>query len=143
MCNVYTKVQPLYFFAKVLGMFPMSFKGPMNKGNLETKLFDVFLTSLSFFLLFALICVKLMIINSVYDKIERRIILGVFVLLSIMMMLVIQFLIQVSNRNNIRKFISSLHNFDNEVREKSIQSFFLRKLCTRKKASSLLQAFVT
>ena len=108
--DIYTAVQPFYFLAKILGLFPVSFKA-----NQVTKVFDLILSTFSMFLLFVVI--KLF---YNYDDGFKMSKLGFLVwdlsIYLVQFMLICQFGWQIYKRNEIKRFLKQLRDFDTEVK---------------------------
>lgn len=123
--NIYTTVKPFYILSKVLGSFPMTFEGPPEKGFLRTKCQDILATGCSFIVLTVLALYKLTSENVfqcdsfiMIKSWDVSIVVGFFVFL-------MHFCVQVAVRKNIKKFLRRLHNFDQEVKFRSLRCSFL------------------
>ena len=119
MDNVYTAVKPFYFLTKAFGLFPLSFEGPTVKGILRTKLSDVISTSLSFSSFIALCYARISddigLQNPTLSAVAWEVTFAI-----VMLSLLVHFVLQIYKRNDMKKFLYSLHNFDNEVRIKNL-----------------------
>lgn len=114
MDNVYTSFRPVFLFARILGLFPMSFEGPITKGFLKTKLFGLTCSGLAFSSLSALIFVQI----KYNHELDHPTISKVAWYISFdftMISLLLQFGLQFIKRNEIRKFLTLLNEFDDQV----------------------------
>lgn len=109
--NIYSTVKPFYFFAKVLGVFPLTLVGT----NLKPRKFDCVLASASFAALVALIYLMLNFEifiksdSSILTKASKfSVVLGLYLLL-------ISFWFQICKRNAIKQFLAILSCFDYDV----------------------------
>ena len=96
----------------------MSFEGPTIKGHLQTKLFDVILTSFSLALFVTLLCVK--ILPDSQSQVVKSAPWEITVVL-VLVSLLIQFGLQIYKRNEIKTFLRLLHVFDSEVSQKNLE----------------------
>ena len=108
--DIYTAVQPFYLLAKILGLFPVSFRE-----NRITKVFDFILSTFSTFLLFFVI--HLFYSNDDGFKMSK---LGFLVwdlsIYLVQFMLIGQFGWQIYKRHEIKRFLKQLRDFDTEVK---------------------------
>lgn len=119
--NLYTDIKPFYYFAKILGLFPMSFVGSARKGILKTKIHDAIYSLLAFVTLGTLLILKISLNNNVRTS-KLMFVAFEFSMYLEFFMLAIQFIFQICKRNDIRFCLSMLDAFDNEV------SFVMMKL---------------
>lgn len=123
--NIYTSIKPFYVYAKLLGIFPLSFVGKPTNGVLKVKPHDILITSFSFALLIGLIFLELHFEtfiksdSSILTKASKAsVAASLFLLVS-------SFFYQISRRNEIKHFLEILRIFDEEVRK--LASFILIK----------------
>lgn len=113
--NIYSAVKPFYILAKFLGLFPKSFKGSVAKGILKTKWHDVIISTISLsvliFLIYRISSEKTIL------KIESKILMRAWDISLVMGLyfLLIQFVYQCFEKNEISEFLRHLHKFDNKV----------------------------
>ena len=120
MDNVYEAVKPFYNFAKVLGLFPISFEGQTAKREFKTRKIDVALTFFSLLLFVTLFCARMENIFSrigIKDSDLQRIVFETTFTIMLFTLL-IQFVLQISKRVEIIRFLKLLHDFDIEVRKR-------------------------
>lgn len=116
MKNIYTTFKPFYFLAKALGLFPLSYDGPVAKGKLKVMWFDVCITIFAFSLLLSFALLKLNLREAVL--IDSTILVKSWEI-SLEFGLgttIIQFCYQFVKRNEAKKFLKQLNNFDQQVK---------------------------
>lgn len=112
MDNVYTIVKPFYILSKVLGIFPLSFDGPPQKGFFITKWYDVITplilpgTSILLIALSALLGNETEMLFGVWR------ISGIFVCF----LVILQFCWQMNKFKSIPKFLEALNTYDLKVK---------------------------
>lgn len=115
MDNIFTTVCPLFFVTKVFGLFPMTFNGPPEKGNLVQKNLDFIVPVLNVFMSICLIPLILLYPMEIdhYSPLMTTI-MHIIVLLGATLIL-LPFFYQIYKRNVIKKFLLDLHKFDEMV----------------------------
>lgn len=116
MRNIYTSIRPFYFLSKAMGLFPLSFVGPVDKGNFKVKWYDVLISICSFSLMLSLMLLNIYILEPVV--IDSNILMKSweFSLEYGFAMTIVQYCYQNMKRNQVKKFLKELNLFDEEVR---------------------------
>lgn len=122
--NIFTVSKPFLEVAKVLGIFPMSFDGAPEKGVMNVKWFDVVIWIGTVFTSVAMILLNIKP-EDIFIKNSRILIWAWNVLkytdlISLLFLLAYQFL----KRKNILKFLTAIHNVDEEVNNKILGIIF-------------------
>lgn len=122
--NIFTVAKPFLSFAKILGLFPMTFVGHPRKGILEIKWHDVLLSFCSFT---GLIC--LMFINlemRVFLKNDSKVLFSAWFVLKLLDIssYMCLFAYQLCKRKNVLNFLDLLNSVDEEVSSKSFSLRF-------------------
>jgi hypothetical protein len=114
MANVFTVFHPFYLILKLVGVFPKSFVGPVEKGLLKTKCLDVIPP----------ILVILWILYLIHEVttgshiINESLILMVawnYSLIFELCLIILQSLYEIHHRESIVKFLGVLSEFDREL----------------------------
>lgn len=115
--NVYTIIKPFYILAKVIGLFPLSFDGPMYKGIFKTKFYDVLIPVIVPGMSISLIALNIIINEGpasssamLADVWKIHTVFGCF-------LVILQFVVQMNNYKSIPKFLEVLNNYDLKVRD--------------------------
>lgn len=118
--NFYTSVKSFLFFAKLLGIFPMSFEGPARKGLLKVKWQNVFISFCLVLVTVSLFTMRFSfdltfaknseILAKAWDIMTDVEILSYFLL----------FCYQIFKRKNILKFMKTIQSIDDEVESTKI-----------------------
>jgi hypothetical protein len=116
--NVFTAAKPFVVFAKLLGVFPMSFDGPTSKGLLKTRRRDWICTSLSLLLMLSGLLLLRSLKSSFYLLADSEISLEAWYIAGYLHVSSISIFIfvQARGREKIVKFLNLLHDFDNKVK---------------------------
>lgn len=117
MRNVYIVVWPFYFVTKSLGLFPMSFDGSPEKGNLVVKWHDFIAPAFNFILAVVIFVTPLRILYSetVNGLLPWIATVMTLVCLSGSALNFIPYFHQISKRKSIAEFLHGLHSFDKKV----------------------------
>lgn len=113
--NIYTSSQPFYWFAKMLGLFPLSYIGPAEKGILTMKWHGVASTVLAF-----KVCV-LLTAWSFYGEDNSASVSNMMSVVWIqwsafgLFLVMIQLFIQFRNRESMKYFLRAVNDFDKKV----------------------------
>lgn len=117
MSDIYTAVWPFYFVTKSLGLFPMSFDGPPDKGRFVVKWHDFIAPVSMLFLAISIFIASLVILfpEATNSFSPWMTIVMQLIGLSGTALNFIPFCHQISNRKSIVKFMNDLHRFDEKV----------------------------
>lgn len=119
--NIYSTAKPFYLLAKLVGVFSMSFQGPMLKGQLVTKWNDVFVLIISFATLLSLIIIKMNVESFIENESSILIKAWDFALLAGLLMLFITLSFQTWRKQEIKEFLKVIYNFDLEAKKLGIE----------------------
>lgn len=113
--NIFTAVKPFYIFAKFLGLFPMTFEGPMSKGILRVKWYDVAASALAILVPIVIIAVNLIIGDE--SASSSSLLSNAWTIEAIAgdALVMIIFIYQQLKRQKIEEFLIKLHDFDEKV----------------------------
>lgn len=113
--NIFTAAQPFYLLSKVMGLFPMSFEGPIEKGNFKVKWHDVIYSLFSLTVPISLIAFNLL--AEVTQVSSSALLSDIWVIHSItgVSLLILQFSYQVCKRKEILRFLEAVNEFDEKV----------------------------
>jgi hypothetical protein len=116
--NVFTAAKPFVVFAKLLGVFPMSFDGPARKGLLKSHWSDWICALLWMLLMLSALLLLRRLKSSFYLLADSEISLEAWYIAGYLHIssLSIFIFIQVRNREKIVRFLNLLHDFDNKVK---------------------------
>jgi hypothetical protein len=115
--NIFTVTKPFYYLSKLMGLFPMTFDGPIEKGNFSIKWHDIFASGVALLVTFVIF-----VFNFTADE---RNFSSSSVLLSktwdVQSMLglipvLIMFFVQMLKRNSIVKFLQAIFVIDLKVK---------------------------
>jgi hypothetical protein len=115
--NIFTVAKPFLTFAKLLGVFPMSFEGPARKGFLKVHWSDLMFSGLGFISLILYFYFTMLVENLFSFLSDSMIVLKVWkvVLKLSSLVLFCQFWYQLTRRRLIARFLHLIRNFDMEV----------------------------
>lgn len=113
--NIYTSSKPFYNLVKLLGLFPMSYDGPVHKGILEVKHLDIISTIISMSLCVFLFCLGLIFEDGAVST--SKFLSQVFVVHHLCANVLIFFnaVYQTSKYRSIAKFLVAIETFDLKV----------------------------
>jgi hypothetical protein len=116
--NIFTVAKPFLIFAKLLGVFPMSFDGPARKGFLKTKLADLVHSIFSFVIIFSLFYYVSFASSLIKSLTATEIafqgwMTALYLQTSIFICL---FLYQLSRCRNVVRFLNLVHCVDKKVK---------------------------
>lgn len=119
MDNYFTSIEQFFKFAKIFGLFPMSFVKPVWKGKLKFTKLSIIRTIATLVFLFAMNC--MIIHNHITYQLENQPFLSFMVwswfLILVYPIIIIQLILQVVNMKRIRKFHQSINNIDLKCRK--------------------------
>jgi hypothetical protein len=116
--NIFTVTKPFLIFAKLLGVFPMSFEGPAGKGLLKVHWKDLIFSVVAQVYLHSNFFYSLFSINFFHQSSDSKIATeGWNVIVKLFKVVVIfQILGQLGKRKNVVRFLNLIQNFDMQVR---------------------------
>lgn len=118
--NIYTAIKPFYYLLKLSGGFPMSFIGPIRKGNLRQKRFDAlfaYIPAIPF-----LVISVLVILNNkpITSQSEFLTLAWNFGLIFFLAMIFHAYCYQLYKRDSIVKYLAQIDSIDRKVKFKHL-----------------------
>jgi F0F1-type ATP synthase membrane subunit a len=113
--NIFTYLRPFTIFAKLLGVFPLSFEGRVRNGNLQMKVPDIIFSIFVFLLVFNLIRLRYLELNfSSETDVPSKLV--VYSLLFEFVALFAKLFDQNIKRKGFGKFFELIKEFDKKVK---------------------------
>jgi len=113
--NIYTSVRPFYFVTKALGLFPMTFEGPPDKGIFYVKWHDVIVCLFALGMPFVFIMLIIFLEDGPASSSAMLSDAWKIHFVFSLILIFIQLIIQIASHKSIVKFLDAISIIDKKV----------------------------